>query len=505
MILKLEKFRKANFFTGLRASPSFWNNMQAYHFSKENLYNQVFHGSGIVPGVMDELKIVEQYRKGDSLTISIGKGMMIDGTGRPVFIYDSTVRVIDYKIYKLPATIYVSVKYNEFQEDFFQDDGNPDIQGYQKKLESGIIEIGEKEPDNHLQMELARIKLAKDGNGEILKDIVRGTYCNTGTNEVDDRYTLWSVCTKRRISTKLRDYTVKTLDTARTMAASGYDAVGLISLRELQTVALTAKMLVQCGDVGFDDMINLLYPLYEVYNNVIQEMLEYERKEDKRVFSTKESFSDFRTHVYEMGDGIKYFDGKVESLDKVLEAQDEVIKAIRTIFVSKRITFQDISLISYQMPRILIIGDERFSLVDYIDFNDKKSEEDHDLQVLDCKDFSTSNNAFTYPDGVIVRDAVKRYVGGSVSLRIKNLVKRRKTIVIRRSDIFHGNYSVNVNVGNLADLPLTIDGCDTENRWRNIPLVLNDDLIKGDSIKLTFQMNSSGRDNIGKIWVYQII
>lgn len=505
MILKLDKFRKANFFSGLKASPSFWNNMQSYHFDKENLYNQIFHGAGVVPEVMDELKISELHRKGDSLTVNIGKGMTIDGHGRPVFIYDSVVRVIDYKRYKLPLTIYITVKYNEFQEDFFQDDSNPDVQGYQKKLESGLIEISEKEPDNILIMELARIDLAKNDSGVIIKDLKKGTYCNTGLNELDDRYKLWSTCTKKRLSTKLKEYTVKNLETTRNVAVAGYDDVSLTSLRELQTVSLTAKMLVQCGDVGFDDMINILYPIYEIYNNVIQEMLEYERKEEKRIFSSKDSFTDFRTNVYEMGDAIKYFDGKVESLDKVLLSQDLIVVAIRNIFVSKRITLHDIGLISYELPRILIVGDERYTLVDYIDFADKQSEDDHELTVVDCKDFTTSNNAYSYPDGVVVRDAVKRYVGGSVSFKIKNLVKRRKTIIIRRTDIFRGDYTVDVNVGNLADLHMSIDGSDSENRWRNIPLVINDNLIKANSTKLTFKMSDSGRDNIGKIWVYQII
>lgn len=35
-------YKRANFFPGLKATPSFWNEMEDYHFNKENLYNRLF-------------------------------------------------------------------------------------------------------------------------------------------------------------------------------------------------------------------------------------------------------------------------------------------------------------------------------------------------------------------------------------------------------------------------------------------------------------------------------
>lgn len=42
-------FKRANFFPGLKATPGFWNEIEDYHFNKESLYNNLFHGFGIVP------------------------------------------------------------------------------------------------------------------------------------------------------------------------------------------------------------------------------------------------------------------------------------------------------------------------------------------------------------------------------------------------------------------------------------------------------------------------
>ena len=502
MISNFDKFKRGNFFTGLMATPKFWNDIQEYNFRKEQFYNKIFSGVGVVPGFFDELKITP-LKKGGNLTIVVEAGFAIDGYGRSIFLYEPEAKIIDYKRFKLPTTIYITIKYNEELDEFYQSKENPEFQGYQKKVESAIIEITTKIPDNINNIELSRIYLEEDENGEI-KDIkIPENIANPLPNEIDIRFVLWLPLTKKGISPYLKNYLIETLDDTKTTAAIANDAITLPGLRELQTIALTAKMLVQCGDISYDDISNILYPLYDINSHVIQEMLDYEIREEKRVFSTKDSFNDFRTKVHEMGDLIKYFDNKLETVDQILKCQKKILENIRNIIVFKKITLDDISLISYELPRVLVIGNDRYTMVEFLDFSDFDTERSHDFDKSTVKDFTTAKQAFSYPDGREVRDVVLRYAEGKISFTIRNLVKKRELLIIRRTDIFHGNYKVEIEANDELIKQLVIDGFDTKNRWRNLALILEDNVIKESSIKIAFKMGKDGKDNFGKIWFYQ--
>ncbi len=502
MIEKIKCFKRGNFFTGLMATPQFWNDIQDYHLNKECLYNQIFHGQGIVPGIMEELK-VSPLKKGGNLTVVIGSGFAVDKMGRSLFLYEPQARVIDYKKFKLPTIIYVVIHYNEVLDDFYQSKENPEYQGYQKKTETASVDITAKTPDNISNIELARIYLEEDENGEIKNITQPEDIVNPKANEIDTRFVNWLSSVRRGVSPYLKKYLVDVLDDTKNTASIANDAVGLPGLRELQTVALTAKMLVQCGNVAFDDILNILYPLYDINNHIIQEMLDYERTEEKRIFSTKDSFNDYRTKVHEMGDLIKYFDNKLETMDQVLRCQKDILDNIRRIIVFKKITFDDIALISYDLPRVLVVGDERYTLVEFLDFNDYETEKAHDFTKENVKDYTSSKQAFTYPDLTEVKDTVKRYTFGKISFTIRNLVKKRELLMIRRSDIFHGNYKVEVELNDEPVKKLIIDGYDSKNRWRNLSLIFEDSLIKNSIVKISFKMGEEGRDNFGKVWFYQ--
>lgn len=499
---ELPTFRRGNFFTGLMATPVFWNDIQDYHFSKESFYNAVFHGEGIIPGVLDELK-VSSVKKGGNLTVVIGAGAAIDRMGRGLFLKDPQAKIIDIKKYKLPTTIYIVLNYSETLEDYYQSKENPEFQGYQKKNETATVEITTKAPSETNGLEVARIYLEEDDNGEIKEITEPDDITRPKANELDTRYVLWTQSARRGTSPHLRKYLTEVLDDTRSIAAIANDVVSLPGLRELQTVALTAKMLIQLGNVAYDDIVNVFYPIYDINNHVIQEMLDYERDTEKRIFSTKEHFNHLRTAVYDMGELIKYYDYKLETIDKVLKLQEDVLNSIRNIIVTKKVTFDDISLISYDLPRILVIDDERYTLVEYLDFNDYETEESHNFAANDTKDYTTTKQSFFYPDGEKVKDTVKRFSGGTLSFTIRNLVKKRELLMVRRTDIFHGNYKVDVTINEEFTSQLVIDGYDSKNRWRNIYMLVDEDVIDGTSAEVKFNMGTSGRDCFGKIWFYQ--
>ena len=68
-------FKRANFFPGLKATPGFWNEIEDYHFNKESLYNNLFHGFGIVPEYKQSLHVQAEKTKGGLITLLIGTGI----------------------------------------------------------------------------------------------------------------------------------------------------------------------------------------------------------------------------------------------------------------------------------------------------------------------------------------------------------------------------------------------------------------------------------------------
>ena len=89
----------------------------------------------------------------------IGTGLAFDGLGRPVFLYQPEAIVLDPKKYKLPCTVYVTIRYDERMEDYYEDSINSDLQGYQHRLETSKIEIVNEIGDYNSYIELARIRL----------------------------------------------------------------------------------------------------------------------------------------------------------------------------------------------------------------------------------------------------------------------------------------------------------------------------------------------------------
>jgi hypothetical protein len=157
------------------------------------------------------------------------------------------------------------------------------------------------------------------------------------------------------------------------------------------------------------------------------------------------------------------------------------------------------------MPQVLLFGEDRFTLVDTIIPGSKESIESHQFELVDCSHPSTHNETFFYPDGVLVHDTVKRWIGGTMQFQLRNIIKGRKTLIIRRTDIHQGNYSVQVILEGAQPKTLDIDGFDTKNRWRNLFVQYDEGEIKHHSGIIKFTIGEKGRDNTGTLWVYQIL
>ncbi len=51
---------------------------------------------------------------------------LLVGEVRRRLLYEPSAKVIDLKKYKLPCNVYVVIKYNELQDEFFQNKENPE-------------------------------------------------------------------------------------------------------------------------------------------------------------------------------------------------------------------------------------------------------------------------------------------------------------------------------------------------------------------------------------------
>jgi hypothetical protein len=504
---QLDEFKRANFFPGLQAGPSYWNAIEDYHFFKELLYNKLFHGFGIVSGYLDSLQVQAEKTKGGLITLLISRGAAIDGEGKPLFLYEPQVLVLDPKKFTLPSTVYIVIKYEEQFVDYYQNSENSDLQGYQKRLETVKLDIVSEICEPELEIELARIRLSEDENGSLQEIKNNDDFTDPGNNTLDYRFIPWASRIKKGVSSYLLKFLVELLEYSRTVAASSYEALPLLSLRNLQSTAMTAKMIVQCAGISFDDVIHLINPFFDLDHQVLFEIASYEREQEKsdRLYTTKNHYEIARAALYEFGDRIKSFNGTYEEIDLILKSHRAVMDGLRQTLITKEVSSDDIKYISYAMPQVLLFGEDRYTLVDTIIPGSKESAENHQFELVDCVHPSTHNEAFFYPDGVLVHDTVKRWVGGTMLFQLRNIIKGRKTLVIRRTDIHQGNYSVQVSLEGAQKKMLDIDGSDTKKRWRNLFVQYDEGEVKHHSGLIQFTIGEKGRDNSATIWVYQLL
>ena len=504
---KLELFKRANFFPGLQVGPAYWNAVEDYHFSKEQLYNKLFHGVGIVGGFLDSLQVQAEKTKGGLITLLVGRGLALDGIGRPLFLYDPQVLVLDPKKFKLPASVYVIIKYEERLDDYFQNKDNPDLQGYQKRLETVKLDIVAELREPVLEIELARVRLV-EGEGGGIQEVSNNTdFTDPGANTLDYRFVPYASRMKKGVSAYLLKFLVELLDYTLTVAASSHEVLPLPSLRNLQSSAMTAKMIVQCAGISFEDVIYLVTPLFDFDHQILFEISEYERENEQkgRIYTSKNAYEIARTAMYELGDRLKGYSSSYEEIDLILKSHRAVMENLKHILIANEISDDDIKYISYTMPHILLFGEERYTLVDTVSLGSRESIESHQVELLDCSHPSTSNEAFYYPDGALVRDTVKRWIGGYMQFHLRNIIKGRKTLIIRRTDIYQGNYSVEVSIEGTEPKTLNIDGSDTKQRWRNLFVIYEEGEIKDNTAIVKFTIGEKGRDNSGSVWIYQIL
>ena len=365
---KTESFKRANFFPGLKATPTFWNEMEDYHFKKEKLYNTLFHGYGVVPDFMQSMHVQAEKTKGGILTLLVGSGLAFDSEGNPVFLYEPKAIVLDPKKYALPCTVYITIRYSERLEDYYENEGNRDLQGYQHRKETSRIEVASEKPADGSCIELARIRLEDEAGTGISEIKNNDGFTMPAANMLDYRFVPWATRMKKGMSWHLKKFLTELLQQTEDYAESSYDTVPLASLRNLQAVAMTSKMIVQTTGVFFDDLIHMIKPIFNMDHQVIFDLSEWEMKQngDERKYTTKSCYEEAKRAMYELGDMIKSYSGSYDEMDGILRSHQAVMEGLREALVEEGFSDRDIRYISTQFPVALMLNNEKYTLIDSI-------------------------------------------------------------------------------------------------------------------------------------------
>jgi hypothetical protein len=123
-------YKRINFFKGFLTTEQDWNDAERYHVEKRKLHNRMFHAPGVVQGNGDELRVLSRGR-GD-LSIEVGAGYAIDGQGNDLFLLEKQIKTLNPADFKLPATLYLVLRYVEEFDDFIAYKENLDYQGHRR-------------------------------------------------------------------------------------------------------------------------------------------------------------------------------------------------------------------------------------------------------------------------------------------------------------------------------------------------------------------------------------
>jgi hypothetical protein len=107
---------------------------------------------------------------------------------------------------------------------------------------------------------------------------------------------------KNGVSEYLRTFIIEIFELTENISNSCYQVLNIQSLRNLQTIAMTSKMILQTSGVYFEDIIYMIKPLFNVDHQVIFEIAEWERnnESENRSYTTKTGYEKSRSAVYEL-------------------------------------------------------------------------------------------------------------------------------------------------------------------------------------------------------------
>jgi len=155
-------FRRINFFRGLFMRAEDWTTEQKYHMEKRRLHNRAFHTPGIVTGDDDELREALKVNVTDTGAVIVLPGYAVDGQGRDLRLLEAKELPSPSFTGNAEKEIYIYLAYEEEKIDPRESKLNPGERGEAIIHERTKVAWTERPPDNHDNIELARIMWRPD-------------------------------------------------------------------------------------------------------------------------------------------------------------------------------------------------------------------------------------------------------------------------------------------------------------------------------------------------------
>lgn len=263
----LTEFKRLNFFTGFFTTAKDWNQGQNYHLEKRMLHNRGLHTPGIIRGERDDLRVEAL----GSLSVRVLPGAALDGTGREIYLGQSSTLSINPEAYTLPQLVYIAIRYEQSETDRVENVEAPEYSGATRVAEIPRLEVTTTGPDNRTRLELARIDLQPG-----VTRIANATDPdNPVGNEIDRRYVVWAGSVgvaEKPLSPALLEGLIQLMGRKRRDFAALAGRFPVPSAGDVRHGALTLEIVARTGCLRPEQLPDVLASIAAVEQDVGQEI-----------------------------------------------------------------------------------------------------------------------------------------------------------------------------------------------------------------------------------------
>lgn len=526
-------YLRLNHFHGLRLESEDFETGEKYHVEKRKLHNRLLHGVGIVRRWQGELKVAGR-RRGD-MSVDVNTGYAIDGNGNDIILWEPKIVTIDAgkALPKLPATAHVVLKYVDEPVDFVVNKANPKFKGHRRIFETCRIDIEAKAPDPKDGVELCRILITEDTR-EITDARDPGA---PGPGEIDLRYMPLAGASGTTIGSDLVQQ-IRTMFTELRGSLGSLARNGVHSARDLRAAITTLSMLLETGTLDSPEFIKGIRMILELAEemrgdvdanfpelNGVREWESWKEVIEGLKGVAKEA-KPLRGDIENLVNRLTMASGNLRLASDVkpkppapkpvkkeaAAAAEEPEKPAEPEKPKKApdavaLTWDQLKESSQLPPRIFMEVDgvaKNYELIDQIAVGERGSELEHAFAIEGAKQDWSTNQSFSYPDGVKTTARGKAHVGGLSKWNIKNLTPGKDLVVAKRIDFVRGDIVTRMEVDGKAVGDWRIDGSDRKNRWRNWLFRVPGDAVKKDTVECKQVAVEADRDiNMFGLWFYQ--
>jgi hypothetical protein len=506
--ITLRNYKRLNFFRGFRTTEQDWNDGERYHTEKRKLHNRMMHGPGIVPHALGGLRVSGRGR--GELAVETQSGYAIDGQGNDIFVWEPEIKQLNPNDFKLPATVYLVVRYIEEFSDFISYKENLDFKGHRRITETAKVEWTVTEPDIHTEVELARINLTKD-----VKRIVDAKDpFNPQPNEIDLRFVPIAGIVGSFMSPSLMWDLMEMIRRSKAIYTYLYHTMRILPASDVLHAYITLEMLIHAQLVDLRNVFSLYLIILQ-----LQWALVLEIEANVPAVSSQRDFANYKKHV-EIA--LQKYDERQFSLDffkSLMGYQNECQKFMDTMFQknikpTKKIeaatdtnaVIENIKVRSAPFQEYMNIEGQDMTIIDVIDPVEPDSEKAHNWKVSGERDKYRTRQKLKYPDGVIVEDAGMAFEGGQLEFEIKNVEPGKDVYVVWRMDYVYGDWEAEVEANDRRLANCVCAGSDRKFRWRNWVYVVPAEHAREVSLRIKMKPVTAGRDiNVFKMWAFQPI